>query len=300
MASPNDGSEDPPGPDGGFRGAARRPTGPDGATSILDRSLAFTREYAELAWVPLVTALLAVDDLVAVGSQGGLGVHLSFPLSRADLWTFVQRPTTAGVDVAAPFVGETSVVLGLALLAAYLVVSGALTAGYFGSIAEALETGSFDFVANVRRYARRMIVLETLVLVAFAALLAPIAAVPPLFVVAVVLGFVAAYFLFPTAYLVVLEDRSVLGAIERAVELVQTHQPIGFVLHVALAVGACSIVLSTLARSSVPGAVTAAVLAAPLGLALNAAVTLKVRSWLGDERSRASGASHGIDGRARR
>lgn len=253
MASPNDGSDGPPGADGGFGGGDRRPTGDGAVRSVSDRALAFTREHLELAWVPLVTALLA----------------------------------------------------------AYLVVSGALTAGYFGSIAEALETGAFDFAANVQRYALRMIALETLVLVAFAALLAPIVAIPPLLVVVVLLGFAAAYFLFPTTYLVVLEDRPVLDAMGRAVDLVQARQPIGFVLQVALTVGACSILLSTLARSSVPGAVTAAILAAPLGLAPNVAVMLKVQSLLDGgtgqagrsppfDDSRRVDDARGVDGRARR
>lgn len=286
----DDGSDRSTGADSGVGDVTRPPAA--GESSLLEAALAFAREHLELAWVPLATALFAFDDLRALGSEGGFGVHFSFPFYRADLWTFVQRPTMSGADVAFPVATGESVAILVPSLAAYVVVSGALTAGYFGSIADALDRGTFDFVANVRRYGLRMIALEVLVVVAFLALLAPLAAVPPLLVVAVVVGVVVAYYLFPTAYLVVLEDRPVLDAIERSVDLVQTHQPLGFVFQVALTVGACSILLTGLARSSVPGAITAAVLAAPLGLACNAGVMLKVRSLI-------SG-SQRVDGRARR
>lgn len=273
VASPNDGPDgrfDMAG-DGTVGGApARGPPGDGAASPHFDGALAFTRRHVTLALVPFVTALLAVDDLRrTAAADGGLGVHFSFPLYRADLWTFVERPTTAGVDVAAPGVVGQEPALVLPALAAYVVVSGMLTAGYLESIAEALETGQFDFVANVRRYAGRTIALEVLVAVGFAALLLAFASAPGLLVVAVLAGFVAAYFLFPTAYVLVVEDLGVFDAIEHAVDLVQTHQPIGFVLQVAVAVGACSVLLSSLARTSLAGGIAAAALAAPLGLAFN-------------------------------
>lgn len=56
-----------------------------------------------------------------------------------------------------------SVVLIVPVLVTYLIVSGVLNEGYFGSVASGITTGSFEFVASIRRFAVRMIALEALV-----------------------------------------------------------------------------------------------------------------------------------------
>lgn len=135
-----------------------------------------------LALVPLATALLNTSDLLAAARTDGISIRASFPIYRYDLWSFVESPTGGGLSVSVPFGTLESLVLLVPLLGAYVVVSGALSAGYFGSIADGLTTGRFDFVAGVRRFAVRMIALEALVIVALAAVFLPLLVVPLLFV----------------------------------------------------------------------------------------------------------------------
>jgi hypothetical protein len=169
------------------------------------------------------------------------------------------------------------------LLAIYVVVSGVLSAGYFGSIAAAITTGSFGFVAGVRRFAVRMVALEALVVVGLLAVFLPLLVVPPLFVIAILALLLAGYFLFPTVYVLVLEDRGIEAAARRAYALVADQRPLSFFASVVVATLVCSIPLSYLAYSGLGGAVVAAVVAAPLALAFNVGTALKVADMAGIE-----------------
>lgn len=87
---------------------------------------------------------------------------------------------------------------------------------------------------------------------------------------------VLSYLFFPTVYILVLEDRGIESAARRARELVRRHQPLGFFLFVAVVTAVCSVPLSLLTHAGPIGAVLAAVVAAPIGLAFNVATALKV------------------------
>lgn len=243
---------------------------------IVERTFSHLPRLLPLALVPLVTTILNASDLLAASRTDGISVRASFPVYRYDLWSFVEAPTGGGLSVAVPFGTVESVVLFVPLLGAYVVVSGALSAGYFGAIAEGITTGRFDFAAGVRRFGVRMILLEAVVLVVLAAVFLPLLVVPPLFVAAILAALIVAYLYFPTVYVLTLEDRGIESAARRARELTARHQPLGFFLFVAVVTAVCSVPLSLLTRAGPPGALLAAVVAAPLGLAFNVATALKV------------------------
>lgn len=249
---------------------------PPSRSGLLSRTFAHLDRLLVLALVPLVTSLLNVSDLLATAQTRGMSVTASFPVTRYDLWSFVDAPDSGGFTVSVPFGTMESVVLIVPLLVTYLIVSGVLNAGYFGSVASGITTGSFEFVASIRRFAVRMIALEALVVVGLLAVFVPLLVVPPLFVLAILVMLVVAYFLFPTIYVLVLEDRGVESSIRRAYGLVSEHQPIGFFLALVVATLVCSVPLSFLAYSGLGGAVIAAVVAAPISLAFNVATALVV------------------------
>ena len=230
-----------------------------------------------------MTALLNGGDLLAVGEADGISIHASFPVYRYDLWSFIDPPSGDGLSASVPFGALDPLVLVAPLLGAYVVVSGTLSAGYFGSIADGITTGQFDFAAGVRRFALRMIALEVFVIVALVATFLPLLIVPPLFVLAVLAILVIGYLFFPTVYLIVLEDRGVESAARRAYGLVTRQQPLGFFLAVAVATALCSVPLSLLARGHPLFGVLAAIAAAPLGLAFNVGTALKVAEMAGIE-----------------
>ena len=243
---------------------------------ILQRTFAHFGRLLPLALVPLATALFRARELLATGRTNGLSLRASFPVYRYDLWSFVDAPSGDGVTVSLPFGAVDPVPLLVPLIGAYVVVSGALSAGYFGSIAAGITTGRFDFVAAVRRFGARMILLEAFVVLALAALFLPLLLFPPLFVVAVLAALVVSYLYFPTVYVLALEDRGIESAARRARALVDEHRPLGFFLAVAVVTALCSVPVSLLAHAGPGGAVAAAVVAAPLGLAFNVATALKV------------------------
>jgi len=250
---------------------------PDPPEPIVERAFSHLSRLLPLALVPLATTLFRPRDLLATGRTGGFSLRASFPVYRYDLWSFVDAPRGGGgLTVSLPFGSPDPFPLLVPLIGAYVVVSGALSAGYFGSIADGITTGRYDFAAAVRRFGVRMILLEALVVVALAALFLPLVVVPPLFAVAVLAALVVSYLYFPTVYVLVLEDRDIESAARRARELVDRHRPLGFFLAVAVVTAVCSVPVSLVAHAGPGGAVAAAVVAAPLGLAFNLATALKV------------------------
>ena len=256
---------------------------PDPPDTLVERVASHLPRLLPLALVPLATALFRARELLATGRADGLSLRASFPVYRYDLWSFVDAPSGGGVTVSLPFGRLEPVLFLVPAIGAYVVVSGVLSAGYFGSIADGIETGRYDFVAAVRRFAVRMILLEAFVVAALAALFLPLLVVPPLFVAAILAALVLSYLYFPTVYVLVLEDRGIASAARRARGLVDDHRPLGFFLTVAVVTAVCSVPLSLLAHAGPGGAVAAATVAAPLGLAFNLATALKVAEMAGIE-----------------
>lgn len=249
--------------------------------TLFDRTLTHLDGLLVLTLVPLVTALLNVSNLLATAETRGMSITASFPFGQYDLWSFVNAPSDGGIAVGVPFGTMESLALAAPLLVTYIIISGVLSAGYFGSIASAVTTGSFDFRASVGQFAVRMIALEALIVVGIISIFLPLLVAPLLFIVVLLLMFVVVYFLFPTVYLIVLEDRGIESALRRAHELVSEHHPIGFFLALVGATAACSIPLSVLAYSGTGGAVIATLAAAPLSLGFNVATALMVAHMAG-------------------
>lgn len=267
---------------------ARPSSGPDDRDTdppepIVERVVSHFSRLLPLALVPLGTALFRARDLLETGRTNGFSLRASFPVYRYDLWSFVDAPRGGGLTVSLPFGSLDPLPLLVPLIGAYVLVSGALSAGYFGSIAAEITTGRYDFVASVRRFGVRMVLLEALVVVALGVVFLPLAVVPPLFAVAVLAALVLGYLYFPTVYVLVLEDRGIESAVRRARDLVDQHRPLGFFFTVAVVTAVCSVPVSLLAHAGPGGAVAAAVVAAPLGLAFNLATALKVADMAGLE-----------------
>jgi len=258
-------------------------------STVLRQAAEHTEQLAALTIVPFVVAVARWRDLAATGADTSTQFSVTFPTphSFVSLWSFVNAPTDAGTAVAGgdlPFVVGTGLgVLFVVSLAAYVVLSGVVLAGYLGSVAEHVTTGSYDFAANVRRYARRMVGYQALLVLALLALVAGVVVLPAAFLLVAVVLFVAAYLTYLTPYLVVVADLDLLAAVEQSVALTTGRAEaagafLGFVAGGAVA----SVPLSTLAYGNGPvGGVIAAALAAPLGLFASVTFVLVARELTG-------------------
>lgn len=233
-------------------------------------------DHLPLALVPLLTSLLATEKIGRIATFDGshLGLRLGLPVGVVDLWQFVSVPNET-VGVGLPL--SDAWPLALALLPVAVVVRAGLAAGYFGSLADALDTGTFDFVANIRRHIVPFL-WYTLVPVAavapFVILGLPDARVAAPFVAILIPAFlVAAYLFYATPYLVVLQEDDIVSALRASYGLAVAGGP-----YFRFAVGYAGFVLATSVAATavvvnfgVVGVAIGAVAAAPVGLACNAA-----------------------------
>lgn len=236
-----------------------------------DRAVA----HLPLALVPLVTALLATDKIRKVALFDGrhFGLRLGLPVGVVDMWQFVSVPNeTAGVGLPLP----ESLPLAAVLIPLGIVVQAALASAYFGSLREALEIDTFDFVANLRRYFGPFLVytvLPMLVVLPLALLeLSGRRLYLPLLVLLVPAFLVAAYLFYATPYLIVLRDVGLLPAARRSFALAVAGGAyfrfaagyVGFVLGLSLLATAVVVNLGLF------GVAIGALGLAPVGLAANA------------------------------
>lgn len=282
MSAPS--SDDPSTPSDRSPGDEPPPVpGPAAAgDGIFDRVADRFGDLLPLALVPLVTGLAAVDDLVALaeGPPGG-AVSFGLPNQRVDAWTFLDGPSGGSgvnVDVAVPGLqGVEALPLVIALFGLYVVVSGLLTAGYFGGIRNVLDGERIAFVASVRRYGARCVGYELILLGALFALFAPLFVSPALALLVFPGLLLLAYLFYPTLYLVVLRDRPLAWCFRRAYALTTGPEPTGlYFVGFVLATAAVSLPMNVLARGSLSAGVAVAIVAAPLGLSLNALTMVKV------------------------
>jgi hypothetical protein len=258
-------------------------------STALQQAVTHARKLAILALVPFLVAVLRWRDLVRTGTDPSTVFSITFPTPHSfiSLWSFVNAPTGVGDGVGG---GTLPVIIGVSLgalflvsLAAYVVISGAVLAGYLGSIADGIATGSFDFVANVRRYARPMIAYEALMILALLGFILGLASIPVLFPIVAIGLFVLAYLTYLTPYLVVVVDLGIVEAFKRSVELTTQRSEAGVAFVGFVIVGALlSVPLSALAYGNgIAGAVVAAGLAAPVGLVASVAFVVFTRGLTG-------------------
>lgn len=260
-------------------------------------------EHAPLALVPVVTAALATEKIQQVATFRGahFGLRLGLPVGIVDVWQFVSVPNeTVGVGLPLP----EAIPLLVVVFPVAILLQAALAAGYFGSLAVALETGRFDFGANVRRHFWPFLVYTLLPVVVIAPLaivgLADLRALAPLIVVLVPAFIVAAYLFYATPYLVVLRGTDIVSAFRASYELATAGGPYfryaagyaGFVVATSLVMTAVVVNLGLF------GVAIGTLVAAPVGLACNAATMRFVADIdhaspsLGDWAERPTGGTH--------
>lgn len=234
--------------------------------------------HLPLAIVPLVLAALDADKIRSVLAFDGVhvGVRFTLPASVLSVWSFVSVPNGGGVDAGVPpSVLRNPSVLVLAI--GGLLVSSALSAGYFGSLADALADDPYRFAAHVRGYLPAFLVFSA----------APVVLLSPLVLLAgtpsglgvVVVGLalvgvaVATYLLYATPYLLVLRDTDLLSAVRASYALAVDGGPyLSYAVGFALAAGVVSTVISAFVVSvPVVGLVVGLPTGAVLGLAGNLA-----------------------------
>ncbi|RDZ62192.1 hypothetical protein C5B90_17740 [Haloferax sp. Atlit-12N] len=163
--------------------------------------------------------------MLAVLTHDGVyfGVTFGTPFSPGSVWEFVAAPNT-GVNLSPGVpVGTEARLVVLGVVA--IVVKSLLAAGYFGSLADQLKRGEFEFFDNVRAHGVPFLVLTAVPsLIVFGGALALMGTVrnpgTELFVVvalSAVAYFVATYFVYATPYLIVLRDVGLFDALRASV-----------------------------------------------------------------------------------
>lgn len=204
-------------------------------------------DLAPLLAVPALLSLLNVSNLLAATDSHGKYLGLNFPLPApvGDLWTFVNPPGDvsggAGSSLPIPVIVDgpdemlPAFLLGTVV---YVVIESALTAGYVGSIQEHRQHGSYDFVANARRYW-----IDYLALLAFLfgvlLVIVPFVAAVPRLIVLVFLGMLVATYLFWGAwFLIPVADVGAVDALQRSYGLATTEHDYAVWSLVYLLIGA--------------------------------------------------------------
>lgn len=241
-------------------------------STALQRTVASARQLSVLAVVPFVVAVLRWNDLTATAADTSTQFSITFPIPHSfiTLWSFVNAPTDTNAGGAGdlPLVVDVGLgILFVVALAAFVVLSGLLLAGYLGSIAEGVASDAFDFAANIRRYARPMVAYEALWMLTLLGLVGGTLWLPVLLPVIVVGLFVVAYLTYLTPYLIVVENRGLVEAVQRSAELTTQRSAavVAFVGFVALG-AVLSVPVSMLAYGNgIAVTVFAAALTAPVG-----------------------------------
>jgi len=221
-----------------------------GFATRLSSGLSRASEHLVLALVPVLFALLDTNKMLAITSFDGghVGVRLGVPFPVVTVWQFVSVPQSgATVETGIPV---EALPLAAVTVPVLLVVQAAVTAGYYGSLGNALDGAPYDFVGNSRRYLLPFLVLTALpfllVLPLALGVLGDVgltsrsgAAALALVVPAAVLSLVAAYLFYGTPYLLVLRDTGLLDAARASYSLATAGGPYpaytaGFALFVLL------------------------------------------------------------------
>lgn len=218
-----------------------------------------------LAVIPFLATFLYLDNIrKAMGTPGThLGVTFHFPTALPTFWTFVSLPNaTTGIHVS-PTVYFAPI---------YVVAESVLTAGFLGSIREAVETERYDFAGNVRTYVRPLLGYTILVwTVLFAAFSVGVMA-SPLIIIALLALLVLGFAFYGVPFLIVVDDCSLGEAFRESYELAVGNSNyaafgVGYLVFVSLA----SIVGTVFINLGIPGIVLGAVCFAPVALALTVA-----------------------------
>jgi hypothetical protein len=254
-----------------------------------------------LALVPLVAALTAVGKFErAARADTTMQINFGLPSPVAGLWTFLNAPASGGVTVFGYAPGAVQrqpelLVQGLSFGAGALALLGVLTALYLGAIDDELAGRSTDHLDNLRQHAPVTLAFVALQFLGILALLAAgfllsglavgaggvTAGAAVLLVPAILGGFVGIYLLTPGVYVGVARDLGPVAAFRDGLSLALTADYLLFAVAHAGTVAAASVVLSAVGYSGgLASLLLVAVVAAPVGLVLNAATMAFVRDRL--------------------
>lgn len=237
---------------------------------------AVASRHGALAMVPFLSTFLEFSNLRKVLAFDGshVGLTFRFPTAIVDYWTFASVPNVPG----GPDTGGTVLFLPIVVL-----VQAGLVAGYLGSIREAMETGTFDFAANVRRYYLPMLgwALLAVLLGSSTVLLGAVGGsrtLPILVVLLVPVYLVLSYLFYATPYLIVLRDTGLEQALRSSYAYAMAGGEYGaFAVEFLVAVVVLSVVGTFFVNAGAFGVLAGALLAAPIGLLFNVAVMTFVR-----------------------
>lgn len=234
-------------------------------------------EHLPLAFVPLATALFAGEKIGRVVAFRGVhfGARIALPVDVVDVWAFVSVPAD-GVNLWLSM--PTGSPFALVAVPATVLLRAALSAGYFGSIRAALETGEYDFAGNVRRHFVPFLLYTLLPVLAAVPLLALGAggsprALLPLLAVLFPVVLILSYLFFATPYLVVLRETDLVSAARASYGFAVDGGPyVRYALGFGAFVLLVSLVLTAVVVNlQVAGVLLGVTLGAPLGLACNVA-----------------------------
>jgi hypothetical protein len=251
-----------------------------------------------LALVPFLAGLLSIEQFErAARADTAFQLNFGFPSPVAGLWTFLNAPSPDGVTVFGysgravrnqPELLATGFLLG----GGGILLVGLLTAVYLGAIDDALANRATDHGDNLSRHAPvtlafavlQFLGLFVLVGVGFALLGAGSPGAGAVFLIpAIIGGMIALYLLTPGVYVGVAADLGPRAAFARGIAFALTADYLVFALAHAVVVAVVSVPLSAIGYAAgLPSLLLAAALAAPVGLALNAATMAFVRRQAAD------------------
>lgn len=231
-------------------------------------------EYVQGAWervrsdvlllaLPVVGTVLQFENALRVLRAGpGGGVTFTFPTGFATLWSFVNVPTPDGV-----FLRPVAFVVGM-------VVHAALTAVYVPRVVERVRSGRGEarVGAALSRYFAPVFGIALVLAAVGLVLVAAGLALGPVVILAIPVVLAVGYALYAAPFLVVVEDRGAVDAIERSVDLATdggAYASYGgqYLLLAALV----SLPASAVVRAGVLPLALATLLAAPLATATSGA-----------------------------
>lgn len=270
--------------------------------------IAVTARRPLLALVPLLGGLTSTGQFErAARADTAFQVNFGLPAPVAGLWTFLDAPSPDGLTAFGTPLGAIRgqpELLATAVLVAVagLLLVGLLTAVYLGAIDDVLAGRAPDHRDNLRRHAPVTLAFAALELLGLLALVLATLGVlgvgrsrAAVLVVPLVLGgLVALYLLTPGVYVGVAADLAPVPAFRRGLDIALTGTYLLFALAHAAVVAAVSVPLSAVAFSAGrPSLLLGGLVAAPVGLALNAATMALVRRRAGFRNPGVAGPTEG-------
>jgi hypothetical protein len=237
-----------------------------------------------LAVVPFLAGIASPGNFSRIAADTStvrFGVSFGFPSAVATSWDFLSLPNPeSGLNVYPSGLGT---VQGVGLILGGAALTGVLAAAYLGALRRDLLDEGAGASDGLRRVPA-LVAFELLVAL-FALGLAGLALVSlPLVLVGLALSLYLAYRLYPTPYLVVMEDRSLADAFRRSFDLSSHGGPYtNYFVKYLLAVAAVSLVATPLFTTTVFAAAVGVAVIAPVCVLFNAATMLFLDDLTGSD-----------------